>query len=176
MNVLALDHVHIYASDPDATLDFYIDVLGAEELGSIPAGGGRRNHFVILGGQILAVSAFPEGLEPAPAAEVGDGALRTGFGIAHLGINVDDIDGYVARLERHGVDVHQHEGGSGPRQSGVLRYIYFTAPDGVVIELTQYELPAKFRPAVKLLGLMNRTIHQTKKTVTKTLLQLAPTG
>jgi len=176
MKILALDHLHIYASDPVATLAFYQDVLDAEPLGSIPGGGGRRNNFVILGGQILAISAFPAGMEAKSAPDVGDGAVHSGFGVAHLGINVDDLDGYVRRLEDHGVHVHDFDGGTGPREAGVLRYVYFTAPDGVIVELTQYQLPSTYRPAIKLLDAMNRTIHRTKRVVTKTLLRLAPTG
>ncbi len=171
MKVLALDHIHIYASEPEATLAFYEDVLGAERLGSIPAGDDRRNHFVILGGQILAISAFPDGMAPEPAPEVGDGAMRAGGGVAHLGLNVDDLDGYVRRLTRAGIDVH-----GVPTNAGLLKYVYFTAPDGVLVELTQYELPSAYRPAIAALNALNRMIHRTKKTVTKTLLRFAPTG
>jgi len=171
MKTLALDHVHVYSADPEASLEFWEEVLDGERLGSIPAGGGRRNHFVIVGGQILAISAFPASMEARPAPEVGDGAMRSGFGIAHLGINVDDLDAWVRRLERLGVDVH-----SEPNEAGLLRYVYFTAPDGVVVELTQYDLPSAYRPAVMLLDALNRTIHRTKRTVTATLLRLAPTG
>lgn len=170
MRILAFDHLHVYAADPEATLAFYEEVLGAERLGSIPAGGGRRNQLVILGGQLLAIAAFPEGLEAKPHPEVADGATRAGFGVAHLGLNVDDLRGWVRRLEAAGVHVH-----SAPRESGLLQYVYFTAPDGVVIELTQYDLPRRFQPAVMALNALNRTIHRTKATVTAALLRLAPT-
>lgn len=126
---------------------------------------------MILGGQVLAIAAFPEGLEAKPHPEVGDGATRAGFGVAHLGLNVDDLPGWVRRLEDAGVHVH-----SAPREAGLLQYVYFTAPDGVIVELTQYDLPERFRPAVMALDLLNRTIHRTKATVTATLLRLAPTG
>jgi lactoylglutathione lyase len=171
MRIHALDHLHVYAADPDATLAFYEDVLGAERLGSIPAGGGRINYFVILGAQVLAISAFPEGLEPKPHPEMGDGAAKSGFGVAHLGLNVDDIDAWVRRLLAAGVHVH-----SDTRGEGLLRYVYFTAPDGVVVELTQYVLPARFRPAVLALNALNRSIHHTKAAVTAALLRFAPTG
>ncbi len=172
MPALSLDHIHIYAADPAATLAFYLDVLGADPLGSIPSGGGdRRNHFVIVGGQVLAVSGFPAGMAAVEVPAVGDGATHTGYGVAHIGLNVTDIDEQVSRLRAAGVVPH-----SEPRRSGPLRYVYFTGPDGVIFELTQYDLPRRFTPAVKALNGLNRTIHRVRRRVTSTLLSLAPTG
>jgi catechol 2,3-dioxygenase-like lactoylglutathione lyase family enzyme len=171
MRILAFDHLHVYAADPGATVAFYEDVLGAERLGSIPAAGGRRTQFVILGGQVLAITAFPVGYEPGPMPELGDGATRAGFGVAHLGLNVDDLEAWIARLEGAGVHVH-----SEPRGEGLLRYVYFTAPDGVIVELTQYDLPSRFRPAMKALEALNRSIHRTKAAVTGAILRRVPAG
>lgn len=163
--ITSFDHIHIYASDPAATLSFYERNLGAERVGAIPASGGRSNQFLILGGQYIAVSEFPAGMEPAAAPGVGDGAMKNGFGISHLGLNVDDLDRVIARLVSDGVDVH-----SDVNESGPIRFVYFTAPDGVVIELTQYVLPAKLRPIAAGLRAFNRGVHFTKRAIAKKLL------
>ena len=45
--ITSLDHIHIHAGDPLATIRFYESCLGAEHLGSIPFGEGGRNHGVL---------------------------------------------------------------------------------------------------------------------------------
>jgi catechol 2,3-dioxygenase-like lactoylglutathione lyase family enzyme len=164
--IQAFDHLHVYAADPDASIAFYRDVLDAEVLGSIGTRDGRRNNFILLGGQVIVVAAFPPGLEPRDVPEVGDGATRTGYGVAHLGINVDDVQAWARRLRAAGVDVHGEPVGHGP-----LRYVYFTAPDGVIIELTQYVLPPRLKPALRALTLMNRGIHVARRAITTALLR-----
>jgi catechol 2,3-dioxygenase-like lactoylglutathione lyase family enzyme len=161
------DHVHIYAHDLLRSLAFYTGVLGAEEVGRIPTTRGF-NHILLLGGQFLAVSEFPEGLSPAEPAGVADGALRVGFGVAHLGINVPDLDALLPQLEAAGVTLH-----SEPRGGEPIRYVYFTAPDGVVIELTQYNVPAHLQPAIEALALFHRGVHVAKRFIGKRLLAAA---
>ena len=163
--ITAFDHIHIYAADPEATRSFYERNLGAERVGAIPASHGRSNRFLILGGQYLVVSEFPPGLAPAAPPRAGDGAFTHGFGVAHFGLNVDDLDALIARLTAAGVDVHSDANDAGP-----LRYVYFTAPDGIVIELTQYVLPARLRPVAAALRAFNRGIHVTKRAIAKKLL------
>ncbi|MBW2461645.1 MAG: VOC family protein [Deltaproteobacteria bacterium] len=164
--ITSFDHVHVYAAEPEVTLAFYRDSLGGETLGSIATSDGRRNHFVLLAGQVLVVSAFPPGLEASPAPGLGDGAMRTGYGVAHIGLNVDDVDAWAQRLADQGVDVH-----GDPRGDGPVRYVYFTAPDGVVFELTQYVLPARYRPALRALAALNRGIHVARRTIVSQLLR-----
>lgn len=72
----------------------------------------------------------------------------------------------MARLEAAGVDVHSEARGDGP-----IRYVYFTAPDGVIIELTQYVLPAKLRPAAAVLDLFNRGVHKARTAIGKALVK-----
>ena len=42
--ITSVDHIHIHAADPRATIRFYESCLGAEHLGSIPSGEGGENH------------------------------------------------------------------------------------------------------------------------------------
>jgi catechol 2,3-dioxygenase-like lactoylglutathione lyase family enzyme len=162
--ITSIDHIHIHAADPMATIRFYVSCLGAEHLGSIPSGEGGRNHGVLLGGQLLVISEFPPGMAPAVPPEPGDGALRSGFGVAHFGLQTTDLDDALARLRDAGAQVHAE-----PRRTGSVRYVYATAPDGVVIELTELHLPthlARFRP---LLNVVNKTIHLTRRALAKQL-------
>ena len=142
----ALDHLHVYASDPEATIAFYERWFGAERVGKLGTRDGRTNEFLVLGGQVLVISAFPPGLRSHEPPEVGDGALTNGFGVSHLGINVADLDGLVARLRAGGVYVHDE-----PVTTGAIRYVYLSAPDGVILELTQYVVPRHLKPAVRAL-------------------------
>ncbi|MBW2587296.1 MAG: VOC family protein [Deltaproteobacteria bacterium] len=44
--ITSVDHIHIHAVDPSATIRFYESHFGAEHLGSIPSGEGGQNHGV----------------------------------------------------------------------------------------------------------------------------------
>ncbi len=168
IELFALDHIHIYAADPDRTVAFYERHFGAERIGALRTRDGRDNHFVVLGAQVVVVSTFPPGLEARTPPEVGDGASSVGFGISHIGINVPDVHACVRELSDAGVEVHDEVVTSGP-----IRYVYVSGPDGVVLELTQYVLPARLRPAVLMLDVLNRSIHATRKAITGTLLRFA---
>lgn len=162
--ITSLDHIHIHAADPLATIRFYEASLGAEHLGSIPSGEGGRNHGVLLGGQLLVISEFPPSMQPAEPPEVGEGALRAGFGVAHFGLQTADLDGSLTRLRDAGAHVHAE-----PRRTGSVRYVYVTAPDGVVIELTELHLPPKLARLMPLLDGVNRAIHLTRRALAKQL-------
>ncbi len=162
--ISALDHIHIYAADPEASLAFYRRHFGAETLGTLPNRAGTGNHFLILGGQYLVISAFPPSMEPREAPEPGDGALRTGYGVAHFGLQTDDLEGLVATLER--ADVHVH---APPTGQGAIRYAYISAPDGVVIELVQLVLPRKLAPLRPVFNGVNWAIHATRRAFARQL-------
>lgn len=160
------DHVHFYTADLAATIGFYQDVLGAEPIGDIPNSHGGFNHLLLLGGQFLVVSEYPPGIEPAEPPAHGDGALTHGFGVAHVGLNVDDLDPILDRLAVAGIEAHSEPQGDGP-----VRYVYFTGPDGVVFELTQYVLPLKLKAAAAALKVFNRSVHRARKAIGKALIK-----
>ena len=149
-----------------ATIRFYESYLGAEHLGSIPSGEGGRNHGVLLGGQLLVISEFPPGMTPADPPEVGDGALRAGFGVAHFGLQTTDLDGVLDRLRGAGCDIHAE-----PRRAGSIRYAYATVPDGVVVELVELHLPPRLARLMPLLNGVNRAIHLARRALTKQLFE-----
>ena len=133
MQVEALDHLHIYSADPDASVAFYCDRFGADLAGQLPGSDGRQLNLVRLGGQLIAIADFPQGMQAGTPAPAGDGALTHGFGVAHFGLRVDDLAGAIEELRAAGVAIHGE-----PAETSGIRYAYVGAPDGVVLELTQY--------------------------------------
>jgi catechol 2,3-dioxygenase-like lactoylglutathione lyase family enzyme len=135
MQVKSLDHIHIYAAAPDDSARFYMDHFEAKSVHRNTNANGDTRIFLALGGQILVVGNFPSGHSPAPPPDVGDGAYRHGFGVAHFGLRVEDVEAAVAELSASEVRVL----GRPVREPSGLTYVYIAAPDGVVVELTQYE-------------------------------------
>ncbi len=162
------DHIHLYTANLPDTLHFYEHVLGAEPVGALVNNHGGQNHLLLLAGQFLAISTYPDGISPQEPPSHGDGALTHGFGVAHLGVNVRELQPLIDRLQSAGVTVHDP-----PRGAGAVRYVYFTAPDGVVIELTEYVVPDRLRPAVAALHAFNRAIHAARRVVGKALIDSA---
>lgn len=135
VQVRSLDHIHVYAADPDSSAQFYQDHFDATPISRDANINGDVRIFLGLGGQVLVVGSFPAGLAAAEPPDAGDGAYTHGFGVAHFGLRVADVEASVAELSIAGVrvlsrTVHEPSG---------LTYAYVAAPDGVVIELTQYE-------------------------------------
>jgi glyoxylase I family protein len=135
LHVKSLDHIHIYAAEPERSAKFYVEHFEARELVRDNNVNGDLRVFLSLGDQVLVVGSFPVGLSPATLPAVGDGAFTHGFGIAHFGLRVDDAEAAVSDLARAGIQVI----GEVVREESGLTYAYVEAPDGVVIELTQYE-------------------------------------
>jgi lactoylglutathione lyase len=138
MQIKSLDHIHIYAADPDSSARFYIEHFEAEPIVRNTNVNGDARIFLALGGQILVLGAFPSGHAAAAPPEPGDGAYRHGFGVAHFGLRVDDVKAAVRELSQGDVPVLSQP----LREPSGLTYAYIAAPDGVVVELTQYESPA----------------------------------
>ena len=84
---------------------------------------------------MLVLGSFPSGLVAVPPPEVGDGAYAHGFGVAHFGLRVADVDAAIAELSAAGVRILSQP----IQEESGLTYAYIAAPDGVVVELTQYE-------------------------------------
>jgi len=156
--ITALDHIHIYAAEPEQTIRFYQDCFNAERMGTLPNRSGTGNHFLLLGGQVLIISAFPPGMSSSPPPEVGDGAVRAGFGVAHFGLQTSDLDAVVARLRERDAHVHDE-----PFQNGAIRFVYASAPDGVVLEIVELVLPDKLRRLKRVFNAYNKLVHITKR-------------
>jgi catechol 2,3-dioxygenase-like lactoylglutathione lyase family enzyme len=134
MQVKKLDHIHVYAADPDGSAKFYIDHFEAKPILRNHNANGDTRIFLALGGQVVVLGDFPKGLGPANPPECGDGAYSHGFGIAHIGLRVGDVALALEELSEAQVRILSQP----VREESGLTYAYVAAPDGVVIELTQY--------------------------------------
>ena len=115
-----LHHVHLFASDLDASLRFYHEMFGAEIVfDEIVAG--ARNVLIRIGtGHINFYDQPPRGEGP--------GAVH------HLGIYTKDISAVVAHMESKGFRFR-----SPVRDFGDLKYIMLEGPDRVLIEIFENE-------------------------------------
>ncbi len=111
-----LHHVHLFASQLDASIRFYTQMFGAEVVfDNILAG--ARNVLIRIGtGHI--------NFYDQPPRDFGQNAVH------HLGINTDDISALVAHMEAKGFKFR-----TPIRDFGDLKYIMLEGPDRVLIEI-----------------------------------------
>ena len=134
MKIESLDHIHIYSEDAERSAAFYREHFGAEEVLRNQNVHDQTRVFLQLGGQLVVLAPFPPGIAPSTPPEPGDGAYSQGFGVAHFGLRVRDIDAALKELADSGVQILSQS----VREATGLVYAYVAAPDGVVLELTQY--------------------------------------
>ncbi len=136
MQVKSMDHVHIYSLTPDKSVAFWQRHFGAEKIFEAKNNHDQAVHILRVGGQNLAFSEFPPGMTPSKpnvvAAKAGHNGMGLG-GVMHLGINVADVRAAISDLRASGVKVH-----SEPVEAHGVTFAYVEAPDGVLVELTQY--------------------------------------
>jgi catechol 2,3-dioxygenase-like lactoylglutathione lyase family enzyme len=138
LRVKSLDHIHIYAAKPEASAEFYQLHFEAKQVHRNVNTNGDVRIFLALGGQIIVVGCFPTGMASIAPPEAGDGAYVHGFGIAHFGLRVEDLEASIAELSASGIRVLSEV----VQEPSGLSYVYVEAPDGVILELTQYESAA----------------------------------
>ena len=115
--MMSLHHVHLMASDVDATIAFWREHFGAVIMRDAEFAG-ARNVFLRVGEGRLHLYAQPP--KHAGAATV-----------HHLGVETDELEALVGRLKVAGIsvtDVRRH-----PEAS----YAMAMAPDGLLLELFQ---------------------------------------
>ena len=86
---LGFHHIHLSATDPEATLSFYRDVMGGEQ-----ASLRGRIDGLLFDDVWLLVSQHPEGTTPAPTQ---------GRAVDHIAFMVDDLDTEAPMLRQAGV-------------------------------------------------------------------------
>ncbi len=137
------DHVSFSVADLDASIEFYTDVLGFEELWRL-----ERDRSPELRAQVgyadaevsIAQLAIPGGalkLELiAYTGSAGPAVERRAVGSAHLCLLVDDMEPVREALESRGAGFV-----SEPQyfdDGGGIRAVYLEDPDGITVELTQH--------------------------------------
>lgn len=113
-----LHHTHLFASDLEASLDFYRRWFGAEVL-SDEVFAGARNVLVRVGDGRL-------NFYDQPPRDRGRNAVH------HLGIQTEDLAALVEAMTAGGVAFRKPI-----TQVGALGYVMVEGPDGVLIELFQ---------------------------------------
>ena len=125
-------HAHLFASDMDASLNFYREMFGGEILFDLNMAG-ARNVFIKIGQGGL---NFYDQRPP----DLGKGAIH------HIGIQTDDLEALVAHMKAKGFSFRK-----GITDLGFWKYVMVQAPDNVLIELFQV-IPAKIPEEMKALG------------------------
>jgi catechol 2,3-dioxygenase-like lactoylglutathione lyase family enzyme len=126
-----LHHVHIFASNIEATIEWWSGHLGAKVFFDANLAGARNVFLAVGTGRLHVYDQAPK--------DGGRGAIH------HLGIKVADLRGVWQRLQAEGV-TSQH----GLREQDSWRYVMIAAPDGILLELCEFDDPSA---AVNLNGL-----------------------
>ena len=124
-----LNHVAIAVTDIEGTLSFYRRVFGLEEAAIEEiADQGVRAALVQLGGSQL------EFLQPSdPAGGVARFIARSGEGLHHICLEVEDLDGTLERLDAGDIELID----KAPREglAGMIAFMHPRATRGVLVEL-----------------------------------------
>jgi catechol 2,3-dioxygenase-like lactoylglutathione lyase family enzyme len=103
--------------DPEKTVKFYVDNLGATIIRQSPSGGYRLN----LHGLALNVTGFNK-----------DQKRGQMYGMEHLAIDTDDFDALVAKLKGKGIKILEE-----PIVGSGNRACFFEGPEGVQLEFIE---------------------------------------
>jgi catechol 2,3-dioxygenase-like lactoylglutathione lyase family enzyme len=117
------EHTHITTPDPDKLIEFYTKAMGARVIKEMESAGLRLID-VDLGGLLLRISS-------ATGADKDWTGLR--YGLHHLGLEVDNIDEFMAKLKASGAEVV-----TAPFQPGPgVKAAFVKDPDGVLFEIIE---------------------------------------
>ncbi len=125
-----LEHVNLTVSDLQRSIDLYSDLLGLHVRWQGTTSDGQPAAHV--GDDRCYLALFQSSPELAARPKVDYNAV----GLNHFGFVVDDLDAARSRLTNHGLTPH-HEQDYEPG-----RRLYFYDPDGIEVELVQYESAA----------------------------------
>ncbi|MET0370233.1 MAG: VOC family protein [Sphingobium sp.] len=123
MTVESLDHVNIRVADPDATMTFFIDILG---MAVSPI---RPTWITDTAGRPVIHVGSIDASYPTDEWRPFVGARDSGA-VHHVALGCTDYDRVLARLCEHGL---AHTTNDVPRAT--LRQIFVAEPGGVMLEL-----------------------------------------
>ena len=113
------DHVHIRTPDLEATVQWFVDMFGAE-VERLP----HRISVKLGGSQVFFMETKPgDGVNPPPVTPY--------QGLDHIGLSVKNIDEFAAELKAKGVEFTQDV----KTQRPGLRMCFIRGPQGISIEL-----------------------------------------
>lgn len=125
----SLHHAHLFASDLDRTLAFYRGYFDGQVVLDAELAGARNVFMRVGGGRLHLYDRGPKDQARGP--------------IHHIGIQVDDLAGLVARMRADGLELKNEI-----KDFGLWRYIMIADPDGVLIEAFEVDgaqLPAELQ-------------------------------
>lgn len=120
-------HAHIKSTDPRASARWWADMFGATLLPEISFGEMLFAPVEFDGVRINITSPAPgEGdrIDAAPGIPH--------YGLEHLGVEVDDLDGLLGRFAEQGLAIYERRPGAGGYEIAFVE-----APDGVCLELLE---------------------------------------
>ena len=121
----AFHHVHIKAKDPRATVEWWVDMFGAEPLPEYEFG-----TMLFTPVELDGVKINITGHGPEEAKSMAEPQPIPYWGLEHVGIEVDDMDAILARFDEQGLKTHVRRRGPQPYEVA-----FVDAPDGLVLEL-----------------------------------------
>jgi catechol 2,3-dioxygenase-like lactoylglutathione lyase family enzyme len=124
--------VGIVSSDAEATCAFYRDVMGFEEMPSMPLGKGAQQHRFQIGHHLVKINQFAQ----QPPRE--RGGTERAIGIRLLAFILDDLDAVLGRLDNAG---RKHSTLPTGDELG-YRVAFAKDPEGNVLELVGLRKPA----------------------------------
>jgi catechol 2,3-dioxygenase-like lactoylglutathione lyase family enzyme len=130
-----LQHIHIFASDLEATIGFWQEMFGAEVLVD-PVVKGNRSVVLGLGSGRLAIY-------DRPSSQSG-----TNGAVHHIGLQTDDLDALMAHMQERGFQFTEKV-----NDGGFIRFIFAEAPDGIRLDLFQIikeKLPKEMEAAARV--------------------------
>jgi len=149
-----IDHINIVVSDLDRSVAFYCGLLGFREVKRVEIGGEWIGRIVGLDGVdaevafVVAPGGEPR-LEllqyraPAGAGPLPANSLANTAGLRHIALRVREIAPLMERLRAAGVDFFGEPvkvpGAAVQHDAGDKSLVYFKDPDGVILELCQYD-------------------------------------
>ena len=122
---VTFDHIHIFCSDMEATARWFIEGLGAEDVGRPESRGVPSVRLKLGGANVYLRPARDDESLVAPGPE--------SFGTNHFGVRVSDVDATVEELRKRGVFIDVEPWDFSPGS----RIAYILGPDNVRIELVQ---------------------------------------
>ena len=151
-----INHLALVCKDMKRTVGFYEGLLGMPLVKTInlPQDSGQHFFFDAGNGDALAFFWFPDAPDSVPgvthpANRLGRGSLATAHAsMNHVAFDVsaDKIDEYKQKLEVAGIEVtpvinhdeSEHQASRDITDSTFVRSIYFTDPDGIMLEFAAW--------------------------------------
>jgi catechol 2,3-dioxygenase-like lactoylglutathione lyase family enzyme len=127
LNIAAIDHVAINASDLQKSKDFYGRILGFEQLNSVDCGEFIIHYYRLPGGSRLELFDYKQNGESNPREE-SDPGLR------HLAFQVKDVSAHERQLREAGVAITLP---TCELPDLGARVLLFLDPNGVTIEFCE---------------------------------------